>query len=312
MIRGVLALASVIAALAIAHVHAQQAPPAAAPARLFGRVVAADTGAPVRSAGIRVVATNPGTGTLVATTDDGGAFDVREVPPGQYVVHVTKPGFVGTRFSLTAGATDPFGVSAGQQIDMRDLRLPRAGVVSGRVSDGFGDPVADIAVVAWRVEYLTPARRRIVSRASFQTNDLGEFRAHGLEPGKYFISAGRSVAGLKEAPTFYPGTPNASEAVSIEVQAGQEATGMQFQMHSIPYGGVSGVVLNSRGAPYQDGVVDCCTDASNNLILEERRGSAGGGRPGIDVATVLRRVLWQAAAAVRRKRSGQPRFHSSG
>ena len=154
MIRGVLALVSVISALAITQVHAQQAPPAAAPARLFGRVVAADTGAPVRSAGIRVVATNPGTGTLVATTDDGGAFDVREVPPGQYLVHVTKPGFVGTRFSLTSGTTDPFGVTAGQQIDMRDLRLPRAGVVSGRVSDGFGDPVADIAVVAWRVEYL--------------------------------------------------------------------------------------------------------------------------------------------------------------
>lgn len=255
MIRGVLALVAVVGAVAIAHVHAQQATPAAAPARLFGRIVAADTGAPVRSAAIRVVAMNPAIGTMVATTDDAGAFDLREVPPGQYWVHVAKAGFVTTQFSLIAANAGPFGVSAGQQIDMRDLRLPRAGVVSGRVSDGFGDPVADIAVVAWRVEYLTPARRRIVSRASFQTNDLGEFRAHGLEPGKYFISAGRSVAGQKEAPTFYPGTPTASEAVAIEVQAGQEASGMQFQMLSIPYGAVSGVVLNSRGAPYENALV---------------------------------------------------------
>jgi hypothetical protein len=232
-------------------VSGQQAPPA----RLFGRIVAADTGAPVRSAAIRVVATNPGTGTLVATTDDNGAFDVRDVPPGQYLVQVTKPGFVSTRFSLAAGTADPFGVSSGQQVDMRDLRLPRAGVVSGRVLDGYGDPVADIAVTAWRMEYLSPARRRIVSRASFQTNDLGEFRVHGLEPGKYFIAASRSVAGLREAPTFYPGTPNASEALSIEVQAGQEASGIHFQMLAVPYGAVSGVVLNSRGGPYDNAVV---------------------------------------------------------
>jgi hypothetical protein len=270
MIRGILALVSVIGTLAIAHVHAQQAP-AAAPARLFGRIVAADTGAPVRSAAIRVAGTNPGAATLVATTDDNGAFDVRDVPPGKYLVYVTKPGFVSTRFSLAAGTADPFGVSAGQQIDMRDLRLPRAGVVSGRVVDGFGDPVADIAVTAWRMEYLSPARRRIFSRASFQTNDLGEFRAHGLEPGKYFISASRSVValtvpagsndpaftltGMREAPTFYPGTPNASEAASIEVQAGQEASGIHFQMLAVPYGAVSGVVLNSRGAPYDNALV---------------------------------------------------------
>ena len=271
MIRGVLAFVSVVGALAIAHVHAQQAPPAAAPARLFGRIVAADTGAPVRSAAIRVVGTNPATSTLVATTDDNGAFDLRDVPPGQYLVYATKAGFVSTRFSLVAGTADPFGVSAGQQVDMRDLRLPRAGVVSGRVVDGFGDPVADIAVTAWHMEYLSPARRRILSRVSFQTNDLGEFRAHGLEPGKYFISASRSVValtavpgsndpaftrtGLREAPTFYPGTPNASEAVSIEVQAGQEAPGVQFQMLAVPYGAVSGVVLNSRSAPYDNALV---------------------------------------------------------
>ena len=271
MIRGVFALVSVIVTLALAHVHAQQATPAAAPARLFGRIVAADSGAPVRSAAIRVAGTNPGAATLVATTDDNGAFDVRDVPPGRYLVYVTKPGFVSTPFSLAAGTADPFGVSAGQQVDMRDLRLPRAGVVSGRVVDGFGDPVADIAVTAWRVEYLSPARRRIFSRASFQTNDLGEFRAHGLEPGKYFVSASRSVValtvapgspdpaftrtGLREAPTFYPGTANASEAVSIELQAGQEASGIQFQMIAVPYGGVTGVVLNSRGAPYDNALV---------------------------------------------------------
>ncbi len=258
---------AVIIAVALVATMALVSGKQAQPARLFGRVVAADTGAPVRSASIRVVATNAALGTLVATTDDGGAFDLREVPPGHYLVHVAKAGFVSTRFSLTSGSADPFGVSVGQQVDMRDLRLPRAGVVSGRVSDGFGDPVADIAVVAWRVEYLTPARRRIVSRASFQTNDLGEFRAHGLEPGKYFISAGRSVAGLKEAPTFYPGTPNASEASSIEVQAGQEATGMQFQMHSIPYGGVSGVVLNSRGAPYENALVWLVTARADDVQM---------------------------------------------
>lgn len=282
MIRRAVALLFAIVPLATSHVYAQQAP-AAAPARLFGRIVAADTGAPVRSGAIRVAGTNPGAATLVATTDDNGAFDLRDVPPGQYLLYVTKPGFVSTRFSLAEGTANPFGVSAGQQIDMRDLRLPRAGVVSGRVVDGFGDPVADVAVMAWHMEYLSPARRRILSRASFQTNDLGEFRAHGLEPGKYFISASRSVVALtappgstdpaftrtgqREAPTFYPGTPNASEALSIEVQAGQDASGIQFQMLSVPYGAVSGVILNSRGAPYESAVVWLVTARADDVQM---------------------------------------------
>ena len=241
-------------------------------ARMAGRVIAADTGAPVRSAGIRLVGMGAGQGTLVATTDDDGRFEFSEVGAGQYLLQVSKAGFVTSTFGLNGRTSAAFGVSAGQQIDLRNLQLPRAGVVSGRIFDVFGDPIADVSVTAWRLEYFTtPARRRVTSQKSFQSDDRGEFRIYGLQPGKYYVSASRTVVavteppgaagptltntGLREAPTFYPGTTNAMEALAVEVKAGEEARGLQMQLLTTAYGAVSGVVTTSKGAPYDASVV---------------------------------------------------------
>jgi hypothetical protein len=126
-------------------------------------------------------------------------------------------------------------------------------------------------VTAWRVEHLTPARRRVVTRKSFQTDERGEFRVYGLQPGKYLVSASRIAVALvdapggstpaltntgqREAPTFYPGTGNAFEAVPVEVRPGEDAAGIHIQLLATQYGAVSGVVTNSKGAPYDTAFV---------------------------------------------------------
>jgi hypothetical protein len=267
MIRAVRAFCIFVFVLALVPVAARQTQLA----RVQGRVVAADTGAAVRSAAVRLAGMTPGLGTVVASTDEDGRFELRDVAAGSYTIQISKAGFVTSSFGLTPGTSGQFTVSAGQQIDLRDMRLARAGVVTGRVMDQFGDPVTDIAVTAWRLEHLTPARRRVVSRKSFQTDDRGEFRIYGLQPGTYYVSASRSVmavadpaggagpaltsTGLREAPTFYPGTSNAFEAMPIEVKAGEDAAGIQFQVLTNAYGAVSGVVTNSKGLPYDSAVV---------------------------------------------------------
>ena len=49
------------------------------------------------------------------------------------------------------------------------------------------------------------------------------------------------------APTYYPGTPNMSEAIRITIKAGQEMTGASFALIVARMACVRGRVVNSRG-----------------------------------------------------------------
>jgi hypothetical protein len=60
------------------------------------------------------------------------------------------------------------------------------------------------------------------------TNDLGEYRIHGLSPGRYYVSADvqeptgpRQERPIAYAPTYYPGTGNAAEAQRLTIAAGR-------------------------------------------------------------------------------------------
>jgi hypothetical protein len=223
--------------------------------QLSGRVIAADTGAPVRSADIRLAGVKPDLSPRIAITDDEGRFVLRDVAVGQYLLTVSKAGFVRGSFGLKKDGPSTFEVTAGQKIDFGDLALSRGGVITGRVLDAAGDPLADVNVVAWRLIYMTPASGRVMSTRSFPTNDRGEFRLYGLQPGRYFVSASLGAPGMAEAPTFYPSVTTATDALAIEVKAGQESSGVSMQLLPNPYGAVAGTVTDSKGAPYSAGFV---------------------------------------------------------
>jgi hypothetical protein len=229
----------------------QQAPQTA---RLSGRVVAADSNTPVRSADLSLTGATAGLATKVASTDEEGRFDLQDVPVGTYTLQISKSGFVTSTFGPKPGA-EQFSLSPGQHVKVDDLRLVRAGAVSGRILDAFGEPIADVAVTAWRVQFLTPAQRRVVSTRSFRTNDLGEFRVYGLQPGQYFISASRTADALIALPTFYPGTGSAAEATAVDLKGGQDVTGIQIQLTRVAYGQVTGTVTTSTARPYDSAVV---------------------------------------------------------
>ena len=74
-------------------------------------------------------------------------------------------------------------------LDKIDLRLTRAGVVTGKVVDEFGDPVTDVFVTAMRYQYVQGSRRLMQTGRGAQTNDIGEYRIYGLSPGQYYVSA---------------------------------------------------------------------------------------------------------------------------
>src|SRR4051812_20095935 len=110
----------------------KDAPPAPG-GRITGRVLAADTGRPVKRARVFASAAElqGGRGML---TDDAGVFDLTELPAGRYTLTVSKSGFVslsyGQRRPLQAGT--PLQLADGQQLKGIPFQRARGSLIGGR------------------------------------------------------------------------------------------------------------------------------------------------------------------------------------
>ena len=240
-------------------------------ARIRGRVVAADTGAPLRRALVRLAAAELRINRS-STTDAEGRYEFPELPAGRYNLSVTRSGFV----SLSFGQQRPFeqgrplDLASAQQADKIDFALPRGGVIAGRITDELGEPLAGVRVQAMRYQYLPNGRRQLTPVSGggmfgLTTNDLGEFRLYSLMPGTYVVSAtpadGMMMMGGPAAPasavsqddghgiTYYPGTINVEEAQSITVGLADVASAT-FALVPQRMTRVSGIVRNSQGRPF--------------------------------------------------------------
>jgi hypothetical protein len=123
-------------------------------------------------------------------------------------------------------------------------------MISGRVVDEFGEPVAGTRVQALRSRIVQGQRRLQNVGPGDQTDDRGAFRVYGLPPGDYYVAAspGPVDSVRRDPPIYYPGTPSFAEAVPITLSVGAEATA-DFLLTPVRNARVSGVVLNSSGAP---------------------------------------------------------------
>lgn len=177
--------------------------------RISGRVVASDSGRPVKRARVFVSAAElpGGRGVL---TDDSGVFDLTELPAGRYTLTVGKSGFVslsyGQRRPLQAGT--PLQLGDGEQIKGIQFQLPRGGVIAGRVLDEDGEPVPGAMVRVMRYQYLQ-GDRRLTPAGTAQTDDRGQYRVWGLMPGDYYVNALTRLPGFggRGFPGMPPGLP---------------------------------------------------------------------------------------------------------
>lgn len=241
------------------------AEPVKGTAVMRGVIVAADTGAPLRRAQVRVMGERGLSGGL-AQTDAQGRFEVTELAAGRYHVSVSKTGYVsqsyGQRRPNQPGT--PIELSEGQRAERVNMAMTRAGAITGRIVDEFGEPVAGAQMAVQRYAY-TGGSRRLVSAGAdggfAQTNDLGEYRLYGLAPGEYYVSAqvrsrafvmpGMSTPPSADgyAPTYYPGTASPGSAERVIVKPGQDTTGVSFVMVTARLGRLSGRIVTSSGEP---------------------------------------------------------------
>jgi hypothetical protein len=112
--------------------------------------------------------------------------------------------------------------------------------------------------------------RRLEPSTSVSTNDLGEFRAFGLEPKKYYLSAkprsGGGGFGIGDgvmlgagadtpdegyATVYYPGTTDITNATAIDVRAGEETRADLTLIPTRTYR-VRGRLIGPDGEPARD------------------------------------------------------------
>jgi Carboxypeptidase regulatory-like domain len=230
-----------------------------------GRVIADDTSLPLRNARVQLTGQNV---VKFTTTDGDGRYEIKGLLAGRYTVSAFKGGYMQLQF----GQKRPFESGTPLQVQNDritqnvDFSLPRAGVITGRVLDEFGEPTANVQVTALRSQF-NSGTRQLLSVRSATTNDIGEFRLFGLLPGQYYIAAvgppgtawevvgstwfgSSSMAPRNYALTYFPGTANLAEAQRVPVGIGQTVNDISMILVQARTARVTGTAVDSTGKPF--------------------------------------------------------------
>ena len=205
-----------------------------------------------------------------ATTDAQGAFAFTALPAGSYRVMANPGQYSAQYLSIAYGAKKPNGPMSsdmGQPIQLADgqsfskatITLPRGSVITGRVTDEMGDPLARVQV--YTLYYPPGSSRGQRTGGGDSTDDLGQFRVYGLNPGDYAVvaEARPNTFVQPNAPpeseedkvgfmtSFYPGTADEAAAQRVRVAAGLETPGIEIRVVSGRLFRISGMVTDSKG-----------------------------------------------------------------
>ena len=162
--------------------------PATGSGRVRGRVVYAGTSMPARMA--QVTLTGDQNLRRMVTTDDEGRYEFSDLPAGTFAVTAAKPGFL----TLQYGQRRPFEtgrrvtLTSAQTVGQIDFALPRASVITGRITDRRGDPAIGADIAIERYQYSSDGQRRLNRVAGVSTNDLGECSRSSVRVGNAFLT----------------------------------------------------------------------------------------------------------------------------
>lgn len=150
------------------------------------------------------------TGVVFAQSEDGGAFDLWPVPPGEYYIHAAaadglrppgndKRAVYETRYfptSLDIGGAQLISVGGGQALSGLDmvLTVARTASITGRLIDPAGTSTAAASV------YLMPPPADGITRLSAAVGGDGRFRIADVPPGTYVAMVSDRANGRRWSP----------------------------------------------------------------------------------------------------------------
>ncbi|HEX7781055.1 MAG TPA: carboxypeptidase-like regulatory domain-containing protein, partial [Vicinamibacterales bacterium] len=213
-------------------------------------------------------------GSMAASTDSDGAFRFMNVPAGSFTVRARGERSVAAPSDPEGPSTAPVVVAQGSQVENVVLTLRRGGIISGTITDEFGDPVSGSVIVIDPVrsnpgvtgEITTVARYAsglAASRGLVPTDARGRYRVTGLPPGEYLLGVaandgvsakvevqfqddGGNSRRLARALVFYPGVPAASRASRIPVSDGSDTAGIDLVLRPTPTASINVTITASR------------------------------------------------------------------
>jgi Carboxypeptidase regulatory-like domain len=253
-----------------------------------GTVINIATGEPIARAQVALMGPGVGAGTMA---DSSGRWSLTNLSCGSVQLMATRPGFVpNLRKPGTAGGGKSLVLSSGSPIrDMKLELIPQAAIF-GKVTDEQGDPVQGAQIQAFTSRVIE-GQREMQPSGGASTNDLGEYRAANLMPGKYIVC-------VHANPTFssspvqggqmiynescYPGPIEGGAANGADVPAGRE-TRIDFTLTQIPGVHIRGVL---SGVPQGQGMTVSLMKRSGKVLLTSNYGASVGPDGKFDITAV--------------------------
>lgn len=218
---------------------------------LSGVVVNSVTGEPLRRALVEIYASEP----QALLTESDGHFSFSDLPQGNYIVQVRKPGFF--REEEVSREFRGMNVSVGPDSKPVILKLMPEAVIVGTVTDQDGLPVPRLAVRVVRREVIEGRARWGLGHQMVGTDEQGQYRVGGLAPGTYAVAAGptrqpvdelrgRKGALLGYRLTYFPNAPDLASAAAIQARPGQKVEA-NFSLAPEQFFSVKGTVIGGTG-----------------------------------------------------------------
>ncbi|HEX5082999.1 MAG TPA: carboxypeptidase-like regulatory domain-containing protein [Blastocatellia bacterium] len=251
----------------VAQTAAKESPAAANTANRYGAItgrVVDDAGRPIAGAPFFVIkaGVKNNRGAQNSAADDEGNFRVTGLAPGSYRISINVPGYVFARADSERDYYRPG--------DNVTINLIKGGVITGRVTDQYGEPMVGVRVFAVKVRELEGGQK--YSGGLHMTNgkltdDRGVYRLYGLEPGGYVIGASNDQGGFyggyagREAMTWHPSSPRAT-ATEITVRSGEEISGADIRHREERGHMISGTVIGETAS-------DAMSEGASILLTNE-------------------------------------------
>jgi protocatechuate 3,4-dioxygenase beta subunit len=226
-------------------------------ATLEGRVVSGATGEPIVRAMVvvrpRVQSNDPENqpAGFEMETDEGGTFHFEKLDPGKYDLTARKSGYLRTNYGARRvnGPGIPIDLQPGQTLSDIAIKMPLQAVISGTVTDDHGEPVDRCNIQLVKRGWLR-GRPGLMSNGNATTDSQGSFNLAQVEPGKYYLRADCSNGSWGREPqmvdrqgtpirqrlvlTYFGDTPGLDGASLIQVQLGQDLTGISVRLRREP------------------------------------------------------------------------------
>ncbi len=216
------------------------------------------------------------------TTDDKGEFKFTNIEVGLYSVLSSAPGFIAESKDTNGG------VKIGEDVT---LQLKKGGVITGRVTNAYGEPMVGAMVGATMLHDEEGEAVQATGNRVVVTDDRGAYRLYGLRAGSYIVLVKDNVSfsfqsDSKELDIYYPSSTR-DAAQEVTVQPSAEISGIDIR-YSVQYGNsVSGnVVTASTETDARAFTMVELYSASNGSPVNSDNIRPGAGNRGFSIAAV--------------------------